>query len=174
MCKQMEPCNHYLGSWITCVVVIWPLNAMVRAEKYWMSPDKMEDSLTLSKVCYICTASGLMIYDYLRKNPYSRGRWSIVPMDTHNMRPPRFSSCYQEQLPKNPEKTKKSKSCPQQEVYIPLLLTRAMWPQISFEQVPVKWSEISIMIQGQHSTQRWMWRAESSHSFPKVLYDWEE
>lgn len=48
-----------------------------------------------------------MIYDYLRKNPYSRGRWSIVPMDTHNMPPPHLSSCNQEQLQKKTQKDKK-------------------------------------------------------------------
>lgn len=57
-----------LAFWTTCVIVIWPLNAMVRAKKYWMSPEKMEDSSTLSRVQ--TTDSGLMIYVHLRKNPH--------------------------------------------------------------------------------------------------------
>lgn len=107
MCKQMEPCNHYLGSWITCVVVIWPLNAMVRAEKYWMSPDKMEDSLTSSKVCYISTACGLISMTIWGKTP-TLGAGGPLYQWTH-------TTCL---LPASPPATRNNykKTCPQKKL----------------------------------------------------------
>lgn len=155
-----------LAFWTTCVIVIWPLNAVVRAKKYWMSPEKMEDSSTLRKVCYVSTDSGLMIYDHLRKKTSSRCRWSIGlywKKTTQNTHPPQTTT-----TTTKTKTSEKSESSPwqtllllswqavhcwradwcvgEQKVHFPFPLTRAMWLQLGFEQVPVKRSEISIMV----------------------------
>lgn len=43
-----------------------------------MSPDKMEDSSTLSKVCSIFADNGIIMYDYMRKKPLIKAQ--IVPV----------------------------------------------------------------------------------------------